>query len=160
MSGLDLEYLYGVYTGNLTDWMMKKVFEFNNKEFLTRCNKIISKAFDFLKIEINITALDYTYSYNVGFLKVTVNAKSGGTFLYGGDKYIFKLSGHCQTTGLLLNSVDFISEAIDKILCIQIKNKINMFKQKVGESIVNGAVTISFQFPKLIYEFELAKDEK
>ena len=91
---------------------------------------------------------------------MTVNAKSGGTFSYGGDKYIFKLSGHCQTTGLLLNSVDFISEAINHILCIQIKNKINMFKQKVEESIVNGAVTISFQFPKLIYEFELAKDEK
>jgi hypothetical protein len=40
-----------------------------------------------------------------------------------------------------------------------IKTNIQTFKQKVGESIINGAVTIKFEFPKLIYEFEVAKND-
>ena len=41
----------------------------------------------------------------------------------------------------------------------QIKSNIETFKQKVGEAVVNGSVTIKFEFPKLIYEFEIAKKD-
>jgi hypothetical protein len=104
----------------------------DNQEFFSRCNKITSKAFDFLKLDIKIEAYDFTYSYKVGFLKVIVNAKSGGTFSFGGEKYIFKLSAHSKTEGLILSATDFITDKLQTFLLPQIKNNIYQFKQKVS----------------------------
>lgn len=41
----------------------------------------------------------------------------------------------------------------------QIKKDIELFKEKVGKSIVNGSVAIKFEFGKLIYEFDVAKKD-
>ena len=128
-------------------------------EFLKICNRITSNVFNFLKLDVKITSLDYTYSWQVGFLKVTLNAKSGGDFTFGGDKYIFKNSSLNKTEGFLLNTLDFITDKINTIFVPQIKTQIETFKQKVGEAIVNGSVTIKFEFPKLIYVFEIAKKD-
>lgn len=134
-----------------------KLHDDNN--FIDICNRIISKVFNFIKIDIKITSLDTTYTCKAGFLKVTLNAKSGGDFSFGGDKYIFKNSNHHKTEGLLLNSLDLLSDKISLIVVPQIKRNIEMFKQKVGEAIVNGSVSIKIEFGKLIYEFQVAKKD-
>ena len=41
----------------------------------------------------------------------------------------------------------------------QIKQEIELFKEKVGNSIVNGSVAIKIEFGKLIYEFDIAKND-
>ena len=41
----------------------------------------------------------------------------------------------------------------------QIKKDIELFKEKVGKSIVNGSVAIKLEFGKLIYEFDIAKKD-
>ena len=127
--------------------------------FLEICNKINSNVFNFLKIDVKITTLDLTYTCKVGFLKVTLNAKSGGDFTFEGEKYIFKNSSLSKIEGFLLNTLDFIADKIGKVFVPQIKTNIETFKQKVGEAIVNGSVTIKFEFPKLIYEFQVAKKD-
>jgi peptidoglycan hydrolase-like protein with peptidoglycan-binding domain len=143
---------------NLTNFVIQKI---NNEkeEFFEICNKIKSNVFDFLKIEANITSYDLNYTCKVGFLRVTLNAKSGGEFKYEGDKYIFKNSSLSKTEGFLLNTLDCIADKIGMVFVPQIKTNIETFKQKVGEAIINGSVTIKFVFPKLIYEFEVAKKD-
>lgn len=138
---------------------LKYLEQNDDNNFLDRCNIIISKVFNFIKIDIKITSLDKTYTCKSGFLKVTLNAKSGGDFSFGGDKYIFKNSNHDKTEGLILNSLDLLSDKISLIVVPQIKKNIEMFKQKVGEAIVNGSVTIKIEFGKLIYEFQVAKKD-
>lgn len=128
-------------------------------EFLEICNKITSNVFNFLKIDVKITTLDLTYTCKVGFLKVTLNAKSGGDFKFEGDKYIFKNSSLSKTEGFILNTLDFIADKIGLVFVPQIKTNIETFKQKVGEAIVNGSVTIKLEFPKLVYEFQVAKKD-
>ena len=115
--------------------------------------------FNFIKIDIKITSLDTTYTCKAGFLKVTLNAKRGGDFSLGGDKYIFKNSNHNKTEGLILNSLDLLSDKISLIVVPQIKRNIEIFKQKVGEAIINGSVAIKIEFGKLIYEFQVAKKD-
>ena len=128
-------------------------------EFLEICNKITSNVFNFLKIDVKITSLDITYTCKVGFLKVTLNAKSGGDFTFGGDKYIFKKSSLSKTEGFILNTLDFIADKISMVFVPQIKTKIETFKKKVGEAIVNGSVAFKLEFPKLVYEFRVAKKD-
>ena len=41
----------------------------------------------------------------------------------------------------------------------QIKKEIELFKEKVGNSIINGSVAIKIEFGKLIYEFDIAKND-
>ena len=41
----------------------------------------------------------------------------------------------------------------------QFKTKLETFKQKVGKAIINGSITIKFELPKLVYEFEVAKKD-
>ena len=41
----------------------------------------------------------------------------------------------------------------------QIRNNIEMFKQKVWKSIINGFVSMKIEFFKLIYEFNIAKKD-
>lgn len=142
--------------GKLAIFMLQKK---SNDEFFDICNKIKSKVFDFLKIEINITTYDFIYTCKTGCLKVTLEAKSGGDFKYEGDKYIFKNNSLYKTEGFFLNTLDFISDKIGLVFVPQIKTNIETFKKKVGESIVNGSVTIKFEFPKLVYEFEVAKKD-
>ena len=103
--------------------------------------------------------MDTTYTCKSGFLKVTLNSKSGDDFSFGGDKYIFKNSNHNKTEGLILNSLDLLSDKISLIIVPQIKRNIEMFKQKVGEVIINGSVSIKIEFGKLIYEFQVAKKD-
>ena len=135
------------------------LYRYNIYIFLEICNKINSNVFNFLKIDVKITTLDLTYTCKVGFLKVTLNTKSGGDFTFEGEKYIFKNSTLSKIEGFLLNTLDFIADKIGKVFVPQIKTNIETFKQKVGEAIVNGSVTIKFEFPKLIYEFQVAKKD-
>jgi len=130
-----------------------------NDKFFGICNKISHNVFDFLKIEVKVTSYDYTYTCKAGCFKVTLNAKSGGEFKFEGEKYIFKNSSLCKTEGILLNGLNAISDTLGMVAFPQIKSNIETFKQKVGEAVVNGSVTIKFEFPKLIYEFEIAKKD-
>ena len=139
--------------------VIKKFKTHDDNNFIDICNRIISKVFNFIKIDIKITSLDTTYTCKAGFLKVTLNAKSGGDFSFGGDKYIFKNSNHNKTEGLILNSLDLLSDKISLIVVPQIKRNIEIFKQKVGEAIINGSVAIKIEFGKLIYEFQVAKKD-
>lgn len=143
---------------NLTNFVVQKIQK-ENEEFLEICNKIKTNVFDFLKIETKITSYDLNYTCKAGFLKVILNAKSGGEFKYEGDKYIFKNSSLFKTEGFLLNTLDFIADKIGMVFVPQIKTNIETFKQKVGKAIINGSVTIKFEFPKLVYEFEVAKKD-
>ena len=147
-----------LFLNHITNFIAQNIQK-ENEEFFEICNKISSNVFDFLKIEAKITSYDVSYTCKVGFLKVTLNAKSGGEFKYEGDKYIFKNSSLSKTEGFLLNTFDFIADKIGIVFVPQNKTNIETFKQKVGESIVNGSVTIKFEFPKLIYEFQIAKKD-
>ena len=40
-----------------------------------------------------------------------------------------------------------------------LKRNIEIFKQKVGQSILNGSVAIEIEFGKLIYEFDISKSD-
>ena len=145
-----------LFLNHITNFIVQNIQK-EKEEFFGICNKISSNVFDFLKIEAKITSYDVSYTCKVGFLKVTLNAKSGGEFKYEGDKYIFKNSSLSKTKGFLLNSLDIIADKIGMVFVPQIKTNIETFKQKVGKSIVNGSVTIKFEFPKLIYEFQLQR---
>jgi hypothetical protein len=148
-----------IFINHVSNFLVQSILE-EKKEFFGICNKISSNVFDFLKIEAKITSYDVNYTCKVGFLKVTLNAKSGGEFKYEGDKYIFRNSSLSKTEGFLLNTLDFIADKIGMVFVPQIKTNIETFKQKVGESIVNGSVTIKFEFPKLIYVFVILKKDE
>ena len=47
----------------------------------------------------------------------------------------------------------------NKFMIPQIRNNIEMFKQKVWKSIINGFVAMKIEFFKLIYEFNIAKKD-
>lgn len=61
---------------NLSYFIVQKIKN-ENEEFFGICNKITSNVFNFLKIEAKITSYDVSYTCKAGFLKVTLNAKSG-----------------------------------------------------------------------------------
>lgn len=130
-----------------------------NEKFFSICNDIIKNVFSPLKIDINITSYDKTYTFKTGNIKVSINAKSGGNFSFDKQQYVFKNSEYSNTEGFLLELLDVVIKNSNLIFMPQLKSHIKMFKQKVGESILNGSVDISIEFGKLIYEFDISKND-
>ena len=136
-----------------------KNIQTKNEKFFKICNDIIKNVFDNLKIDVNITSYDKTYTIKVGNIKVSINAKSGGNFSFNKEQYIFKNSEYTKTEGLLMNLIDMFLGNSNNFMIPQIKNNIEMFKQKVGKSIINGSVAMKIEFYKLIYEFNISQTD-
>jgi hypothetical protein len=131
----------------------------NDEKFFSICNDIIKNVFNSLKIDINITSYDKTYIFKTGNIKVSINAQSGGNFSFGKQQFVFKNSEYSETEGFLLELLDAIIRNSNLIFMPQLKTHIEIFKQKVGESILNGSVAIGIEFGKLIYEFDISKND-
>ena len=131
----------------------------DNEEFFNISNKIIHNVFDTLKININITSYNETYTFKSGNIKITINAKSGGNLSFNKDEFIFINSEYRKAEGILTNLMDITFQFSNIPFISQIKKDIELFKEKVGKSIVNGSVAIKFEFGKLIYEFDIAKKD-
>ena len=58
-----------------------------------------------------------------------------------------------------MNLMDIAFQSSNYSFITQIKKEIELFKEKVGNSIINGSVAIKIEFGKLIYEFDIAKDD-
>ena len=131
----------------------------NNENFFRICNDIIKNVFDNLKIDANITFYNKTFTIKAGNIKVTINATSGGKFSFDKEQYIFKNSEYIKTEGFFMYLIDKFLGNSGGFMIPQIRNNIEMFKQKVGKSIINGSVAMKIEFFKLIYEFDIAKND-
>ena len=80
----------------------------DNEKFFSICNDIIKNVFSSLKIDINITSYDKTYTFKTGNIKVSINAKSGGNFSFDKQQYVFKNSEYSNTEGFLLELLDVV----------------------------------------------------
>lgn len=139
--------------------LMCQRIEKERKNFFSICNNIIKNVFGSLKIDINITSYDKTYTFKTGNIKVSINAKSGGNFSFKKQQYVFKNSEYSKTEGFLLELLDVIIKNSNLIFMPDLKRNIELFKQKVGQSILNGSVAIGIEFGKLIYEFDISKSD-
>ena len=131
----------------------------DNDKFFNICNNIIHEVFDNFKIDINITSYNETYTFKAGNIKITINAKSGGNISFNKEQFIFENSEYKKTEGILMNLMDIAFQSSNYSFITQIKKEIELFKEKVGKSIVNGSVAIKIEFGKLIYEFDIAKND-
>ena len=131
----------------------------DREKFFSICNDIIKNVFSSLKIDISITSYDKTYTFKTGNIKVSINAQGGGNFSFNKQQYVFKNSEYSKTEGFLLELLDVIIKSSKLIFMPQLKQNIEIFKQKVGQSILNGSVAIGIEFGKLIYEFDISKDD-
>ena len=58
-----------------------------------------------------------------------------------------------------MNLMDISFQSSNYSFITQIKKEKELFKKKVGKSIINGSVAIKIKFGKLIYEFDIAKTD-
>lgn len=131
----------------------------DNDKFFDICNNIIHEVFDTFKIDININSYNETYTFKTGIIKITINAKSGGNFSFNKDQFVFENSEYKKTEGTLMNFMEITLQSSLSSFISQIKKEIELFKEKVGNSIINGSVAIKIEFGKLIYEFDIAKND-
>ena len=78
------------------------------------------------------TKYNKTYTFKVGNIKETICANSGGKFSFNKEQYIFKNSEYIKAIGLLMYLIDKFLGNSNKFMIPQIRNNIEMFKQKYG----------------------------
>ena len=156
-------------------------------KLLSICNNILKSFPIFPKINVEIKILDKSYIlYSDNDITITAVVKLGIQSETDEPSYIFKNSicvdvgtGNCTFSfsniiddtikGLMLhfeelkdkNLSDILEEAIIKEITKQNNNDIKVFniKEKIGESIINGSLDITFKENLIEYEFKIAKND-
>jgi len=134
------------------------IYKTDDINFLSKSNSIIRKLLNISQFELEIKEFNEEKTIDIGNFQIKVKAEKGAKLSIGSEKFYIKGGIVYKKDGIDFSLTNFINKYIQEKIVPNFKKKYKIFKQKIGEAVVDGKLTIEFKENKLIFKIAIEKE--